>query len=155
MTWHRNCFFTHGFDYGVSSMKQPIIVVDADKKQAAALCAMLEEQDYRAVRSESLMNLDRPIIANSSRVVIVDLDTIPVDNRGLRHLKTAHPSLRVLAVSARRFHPELQEAMSSHIYACIRKPIDPDEVAYLLRSIFCEESQTDDYQSAKETKNPC
>ncbi len=136
-------------------MKQPIIVVDADKEQAAALCSMLEEQDYRALRSESLLNLDRPIIANSSRVVIIDLDTIPADNRSLRHLKTAHPSLRVLVVSARWLHPELQEAMSTHIYACIRKPIDPDELAYLLRSIFCEESQTDGYQSGKETMNPC
>ena len=132
-------------------MKQQIVVVDADKKQADHLCSMLEEQEYRAVRSESLTHVDQSITANSSRVVIVDLDTLPVDNHKLRYLKRTHPSLRVIAVSASRFHPELEESMSSHIYACMCKPIDPDELAYLLRSIFCAESQPEEDHSVKET----
>jgi hypothetical protein len=41
----------------------------------------------------------------------------------------------ILCLSSARFHPELKESFLSHIYACLTKPIDPDELRYWLRSI--------------------
>ncbi len=117
-------------------MSAAIIVVHADNNQTAGLRKFLEGENYRAVQCESLMHLDEPIRENSSRVVIVDLDTVSVDNRRLRNLRRKHTAVRVIALSSRRFHPELEEAMASHIYACLGKPVDLEELAYLLRSIF-------------------
>ncbi|MEW6349482.1 MAG: response regulator [Thermodesulfobacteriota bacterium] len=119
-------------------MKATITVVDADKEQAAALRTLLEQENYSAVSCESLARLDELLQADCSRVAVVDLDTVPVDNRGFRNLKRKYTTVRVIALSSRRFHPELEEAMASHIYACLGKPVNIEELAYLLRSIFCE-----------------
>ena len=40
-----------------------------------------------------------------------------------------------------RFHPELKEALCYHIFACINKPVDPDELVYWIRCI--RDNQTD------------
>ncbi len=134
-------------------MKEPIIVVIADKKQAAELGTVLESQNYRSVQSKLLTHLERLVRENSCRAVILDLDTVPVDNRTLRELTRAYPGLRVLAVSGRRLHPELKEALSSHIYACLCKPVDPDELIYWLKSVFSDSCISDDRsgQNGQET----
>ena len=41
-----------------------------------------------------------------------------------------------------KFHPELKDAICYHIYACLNKPIDPDELLYWLKCI-----QEDDTES--------
>jgi DNA-binding NtrC family response regulator len=106
-------------------MKEPIIVVDADKKSRRALGDLLERQNYRIITCHSLAALQSHVQEYVCRVAILDLDTVPVDNRSLRDLTRRYPDLRVIAVSERRFHPELSEAMASHIYACLCKPVYP------------------------------
>lgn len=125
-------------------MNEPIIVIIADKKQAAELGTVLETQNYRSVQSKLLTHLERLVREHSCRAVILDLDTVPVDNRTLRELTRAYPGIRVLAVSGRRLHPELKEALSSHIYACLCKPVDPDELIYWLKSVFSDACISDD-----------
>lgn len=125
-------------------MKELIIVFDADKEQAADMCALLHEQNYCASQSESLAHLEELVRENACRAVIVDLDTVPVDNRTLRNLTRSYPGLRVVAVSGRRLHPELKEALSSHIYACLCKPVDPDELIYWIKSVFSDATTADD-----------
>jgi hypothetical protein len=38
-------------------------------------------------------------------------------------------------MSSDRFHPELKDAICYHIYACLTKPLDYDELLYWLRCI--------------------
>jgi DNA-binding NtrC family response regulator len=121
-------------------MKSPIIVVGADEKHAADLSTMLERQNYRSVQSKSLAHLERLVRETSCHVVILDLDTMPVDNRALRELTRTYPGIRVLAVSGRRFHPELKESLSSYIFACLSKPVDSDELIYWLKSVSSDAS---------------
>jgi DNA-binding NtrC family response regulator len=125
-------------------MKGSIIVIDADKGSRRELCNLLEEQDYHVMPSHSLAGLPALIQERSCRAVILDLDSVPVNNRHLRDLKKTYPDLHVVAVSGRSFHPELKEAMAAYIYACLCKPIDPDELVYWLKSIFCTETTSED-----------
>lgn len=74
-------------------------------------------------------------------VVIMDLDTIPIGNRIIRELTVKYPGVYFLWLSSDRFHPHLKEALCYHIYACINKPVDPDELLYWVRSI-CEEKDS-------------
>jgi DNA-binding NarL/FixJ family response regulator len=87
----------------------------------------------------SLANLEKYMQRDTCNVVIVDIDTVSVDNRTIRNLRVKNPEVFLLCVSKDRFHPELHEALSSHIFACINKPIDQDELSYWLRSI-CQNS---------------
>ncbi|MEW6531745.1 MAG: hypothetical protein AB1473_12985 [Thermodesulfobacteriota bacterium] len=132
-------------------MKEPILVVDADKKSCRVLCNLLEEGQYRGVPSYSLANIQGLIDRNSCRALIMDLDTVPVENRHFRHLKNANPGLCIVAISGRPFHPELKEAIATHIYACLYKPVDPDELIYLVKSIFSNQTASKRKSAHKET----
>lgn len=119
-------------------MERSIIVVNADKEQSQALCGMLEEQHYRVKPVYSLLNLNRKIQENDCLVVLLDIDTIPIDNRVVRELTVKNPGVYFLAMSKHTYNPKLKDAICYHIFACMNKPIDPDELFYLLRSIYEE-----------------
>lgn len=117
-------------------MDRPILVVDADKAQCKKLCTLLERSNYRTVASHSLTNLEKSVQEGALQVVILDLDTLPVDNRFIVDLRRENPAVRIMGLSKRPFHPELQEAISKHFYACLYKPVDTDELFFWLRSIW-------------------
>ncbi|MEW5722155.1 MAG: hypothetical protein AB1896_03550, partial [Thermodesulfobacteriota bacterium] len=52
-----------------------------------------------------------------------------------KSLKKNYPNIRLLGVSSRAFHPELGEAFSGHLYACLKRPLDTEELEYWLRSL--------------------
>jgi DNA-binding NarL/FixJ family response regulator len=54
----------------------------------------------------------------------------------IRDLRKQDRTVRIVGLSSRPFHPELEEALTSHIYACLSKPIDPDELFYVIRSVY-------------------
>ena len=117
-------------------MGRPILVVDANKEQCKELCAVLEGEHYRAIPFNSLVNLEEEIQVSACQVVILDLDTLSVDDRFITKLRRNNPGLPIMALSSRPFHPELKEAMSTHICACLGKPPDLEELIYCVRA-FC------------------
>jgi DNA-binding NtrC family response regulator len=118
-------------------MDRPIVVVDADKNQCKNLCSLLKQENHNVVELHSLLSLKKIVRDTSCRVVILDLDSLPVDNRFFKEFRRQNPGLPVMVLSSRSFHPELEQVMSKHICACIRKPLDPEELTYCIRS-FCE-----------------
>jgi DNA-binding NtrC family response regulator len=118
-----------------------LAVIDADKKQCQELCAWLKQFNYAAAPLYSLDDLKEHLGRDPIKVVLVDLDTVAVDNNFFRTLKKQHPDICVLVISSLPYHPGLEEAMGSYIYACLAKPLDPDELIYWLKSI-CENQPT-------------
>ena len=116
--------------------QEPIVVVDPDEVQCEQLCAILEREHFPTSPLHSLADLALEIQEGTSRVVILDLDTFSVDNRLFRDLKRKNPEVCIIGLSSRSFHPELEEAMCSHIHACLGKPVDEDELIFLVKSVF-------------------
>ena len=104
-------------------MQDPILVVSANEQHCLELCAALEGEDYPITRLDSLEHLTGGIEGCDCRLAILDLE-----------LKRKNPSLRIIGFSSRTFHPELQEAMSSHIYACLGIPVDEEELVFWVKS---------------------
>jgi len=115
--------------------KPAVAVADADEVQCGKACAMLQQLDYPATPLYSRLDLEAYLQNQPDGIVILDMDTIPADNRFFRELKRKAPGLYVLALSSRSYHPGLEEAMGSHIYACLAKPLDPEEFRYWMKSI--------------------
>ena len=118
-------------------MRESIVMVDGDEKQCHALCSMLEREHFSTIALHSLVTLEKEMQEPGPRVVILDFDTLPVDNRLFRILKKTRPEICIIGLSNRPFHPELEEAMSKHIHVCLAKPVDHEELVYWLKSI-CE-----------------
>lgn len=125
-------------------MNEVIMVVDADKRTCRSMCNLLEAHKYCGIPCHALANVQCLIEHNSCQALIMDLDTVIVENRHFRDLKKTNPDLCIVAVSGRPFHPELREALATYIYACLSKPVDPDELIYWLKSIFCDPTRSED-----------
>ncbi len=122
-------------------MQKAVVVLDADATNCQVLCSLVEEIDCRAYAQNSLSGMEALLRKNKCMVVLIDIDSVPVNDRTIREITLKHPDVHFLCISVERFHPELKEALGSHIYACINKPIDPGEVHYWLRSIFANGSE--------------
>jgi DNA-binding NtrC family response regulator len=149
LTWHEVCpcrppeshlleNHTNTQGAAVTHIEKSVAVVMADERDCLKLCALLQRQDYRAIPLHSLPSLERHIQRSETQVVILDLDSLPVANRLFRDLKKINPEVRIIGLSSRPFHPELKEAISEFMFACITKPFDEDELLFWLKSIYAE-----------------
>lgn len=123
-------------------VKKKILVLDTDEKQRRELCSVIERLSYNAIPRNSRINLERLDQEEAFQAIIVDLDTVQVDNRFLRELKRRNPDIYIIALSRRQFHPELEESIGNYIYACLMKPLDPDELLFWLKSMFENDTGT-------------
>ncbi len=117
-------------------MDMGILILDADRKQCLELCNFLDKRNYQTTPLHSVENLETHIREENCQVLVLDLDMKDVDRKLFRDLKRIKPSLSILGISNRPFHPELEEAMSRHIYACLGKPVDEDELVFFLKSFL-------------------
>lgn len=117
-------------------MQKDVVVLDADKRQCQELCCVIEEQGYVTTVLHTLAELEAYMREKSGAVIVMDIDTVQVDNRTIKKMVLENPGTYFLCLSCDRFHPELKDAICYHIFACINKPIDPDELFFCLKSIF-------------------
>lgn len=68
-------------------MEKEVGVLATDHDQMENLCSLLSDQQYKVASLSSLADMDSYLERHECRVVILDLDTIAVDNRILRDLK--------------------------------------------------------------------
>lgn len=121
-------------------MHESIIVADACLDDGRKLCAILDRHHYSATSLDTLNELAETVRKGACHCVVLDLDSLSVDNRFIRKLHQDNPSLCVIGTSTRTFHPELEESMRTHISACLIKPVDEVELIYWLKCL-CEETQ--------------
>ena len=111
------------------------MVLDADKKQCLQLCEQISSYQYMAVPLYSRRDLASTITETGCLAIFWDIDTVPVENRIIKDLTLKFPGVYFFGLSRQQLHPELEDAICYHIYACINRPVDPDELIYWLRSV--------------------
>lgn len=116
-------------------MKDLIALMDREGTDWLEVEPMLEALNYRIHLVQTLEEVRTLTERTCCRVVILDLDLVNIPNRFFRSLKKGRPDLSILATSSRPFHPELKDAMTHHICACFRKPIDIEEIQFWLKSM--------------------
>ena len=117
-------------------MKKPgVLVVAGGRDPGYEVWALLQELNYSTTLISSLKDLEPELKKDSKVAVILDLDTVPVNNQFLRGLRKTHPQLDILGISELSFHPGLEEVIGSHLLACLVKPLDAEELCFWLKSI--------------------
>lgn len=119
--------------------KKAVLVVNADPEESASICRLLQEADYTAQTLNSPAELKDRLREKGCMAVIMDIDSVAVDNRTIRELASMFPAVPFLCISKERFHPQLKDSIRNHIYACLTKPIDPDELSYWLKCIRADD----------------
>lgn len=116
-------------------MKPRVLVVNAVKNETDNINDLLIPAGYTTRIMDTLEAVEETLKTDDWIAVLLDLDSIEVSNRTVRQMTLKFPEVCFLCTSWKPFHPELQDAICYHIYACIQKPIDPDELLYWLKSI--------------------
>jgi DNA-binding NtrC family response regulator len=117
-------------------MEKEVVVLDTDKKQCKSLCDLLTDHEYLSTAMSSLTKMDEYLGENDCRAIILNLDNVSVTNKILRDLKRKNPMINIIGLSKRQFHPELEEALREYISVCLAEPVDTDELAYWLKTVF-------------------
>lgn len=112
-----------------------VVILGADAQDSDAICRIVEKGPYRTETCPGFKKLERMLASGPCRTVILDIDSVPLDNRTIRELTQSYPSTSFLCTSKERFHPDLKDAISHHLFACLHKPVDPDELHYFLKCI--------------------
>ncbi len=120
---------------------QLIAVVGTSSEECLSLCDILEHDCYRAIPLHSLTELMETVRGGPCHAIILDLDSLPVDNSFVKTLRKLAPTVCIIAISSRTFHPELEEALRTNISACLSKPVQEDELIYWLKSI-CDDGRS-------------
>jgi len=116
-------------------MEKKMILISKNSEELNQIDKVLSKNNYRSYLIETIENLDKKLADISCNCVILDLDSISIDNRTIRELTIQYPHVYFLCMSKDRFHPELKDAICYHIFACLTKPLDYDELLYWLRCI--------------------
>jgi DNA-binding NtrC family response regulator len=116
-------------------MKYEIAVLVSQKLLSQALRPILDQDPYVLYELGSMDDVARYMQGRDKGLLIVDLDTEQVNNAVLREVKKNHP-ITIIAISSEQFHPGLEEAFRHHLFACLTKPLDAEELLYMLRSVF-------------------
>ena len=124
-------------------MKKKIVILDANQNSCGKLSDIINSKNYPLVQTQALSSLEDFLESDQYVAVVLDIDSVPVDNRTIRELALKYPGVRFLCTSKDRFHPELKDAICYHIYACLNKPVDPDELLYWIKCIYQEEEIPD------------
>ena len=112
-----------------------IVIVGKSDDGYKSLIQLLMEEEYKGITIKSIKKLEAYLSWEECMAVLIDIDTVPVENRKVRELTVQYSHTRFLCMSDKNYHPKLKETICYHVYACINKSIDPDELFYLLRSI--------------------
>ncbi len=112
-----------------------IIIVGKNKSEGNRVIKLIDKKKYKGITVNSISTLEKLLLKKTYMAVLIDIDTIPVKNRELRELTLKFPESSFLCMSNDKYHPKLKEAICYHIYACINKPVNSDELFFLLRSI--------------------
>ena len=120
-------------------MSKNILVVDSNKEECNDLCEALNRVKHQATPLFSSIKLDERIKETACLVVILDLNTPSIDNNVIKQLTIANSGVYFLGLSKNRLNPEFEESICYHIYACLNKPVDLDELLYWIKCIYDED----------------
>lgn len=117
-------------------MGKAIIIAGIEKTEFQGLIDFLSNQQLRIDFIDTPSGLKEFVTQRKDNILLMDLDGFPVDERFCRDLKREDPTICIMGLSKSSFHPDLEEAISRHMYACLKKPVDTEEISYLLKSVF-------------------
>ncbi len=125
-------------------MNAKVLVANAIKKEADSIGDILLPAGYTLWIIDNIEEVGPALNAGGFIAVLLDLDSLEVSNRAVRQMTLKFPHVCFLCTSWESLHPELQDAICYHIYACVQKPVDPDELLYWLKCIRQDQRATPD-----------
>jgi DNA-binding NtrC family response regulator len=112
-----------------------VLLASADTSESSSLSGLIRAHGWSPQVAASNAELENRLREEGFHAVILDIDSLAADNRAIGRLAALSPKVAFLCISRERLHPQLQESIRKHVFACLTKPIDPEELGYWLKCI--------------------
>ncbi|MBI5845400.1 MAG: hypothetical protein HZB23_12115 [Deltaproteobacteria bacterium] len=116
-------------------MENTILILCADARETRNLQSLLKGLGAPSLAFSKKEKMAEAIGRTPCLAALIDLDSVPLRSRHIKQLVSPSPGLMILCVSRSRYHPELADAISTDIHACIAKPVNPEELRFWLKSL--------------------
>jgi DNA-binding NtrC family response regulator len=113
-----------------------VLVIDPDKKHRRGFRQVLASIPLSADFYESIDSLPTRLDISRYRAVIIDLDDQMPSKATFETWRRKNIHMNIMGFSSKSFHPDHGDIIGQHLFACLKKPVDPDELAFLLKSIL-------------------
>ena len=114
-------------------MKERVCVVDHDLTNRGFLRECLEGAGFEVTLLATGFEVRSFLNGSSPKIIILNIDTPGVRDRGLILQIQKEGKSRILLVVSETGEPFLKDAMDLGVYGCIHKPFNLQEVCTLIR----------------------
>ncbi len=119
-----------GSDHNAENL---VLIVHEGSMALEKLGVKVSESEYRFMTVPGLAPLLSILDERSVMAVILDIDSLALENSTIRDLTKLREEIVLFGISRERFHPNLQEAIGKYLFACLPNPISSDELRFWLR----------------------
>ncbi|MEW5909990.1 MAG: hypothetical protein AB1659_09355 [Thermodesulfobacteriota bacterium] len=115
--------------------KRKLLFLSTDDAANRSIQPLLLKKGLNVLFFRDLSDLMKELMDSKDSLVFIDIDTVAIGNRDLKVLKTSFPESNLFCISKVPFHPEIKEAISKYIFACMVKPLDLEELMFWVGSL--------------------
>ncbi len=114
-------------------MECPILMVGRNDGDRLKILETVTSFGHIFSFASSLRKFAKLFEQSGTCIVFLDLELDGVNNAMIRGIKKNRPNTIIIGISAKAFHPELEDALRTHLFAVISKPIDSEELICCLQ----------------------
>jgi len=131
----------------------PVLIVEDDQDLLEAICATMQLSGYQAIAASNGDDAMAILQERQVGIVISDVQMKPIDGLLLlKNIKTLHPELPVLLMTAYREIDKAVTAMRMGACDYLLKPFDPDSLLAHVKQFSLVEVAQDDQVIAKDPR---
>ncbi len=114
-------------------MSHTAVMLHNDAEDVSRVERLLAGHSLSLRHCNRVEELERILSTCLECLVLLNLDAYDVTNEMLRRMSQACPQARIIGMSERPYHPELELALRSNLLAVVARPINEEELGLCLK----------------------
>jgi DNA-binding NtrC family response regulator len=117
----------------------PEVILLMPRAQAGEVAEALKGAGYGLVCFQTLPEFHRHLKGKSfPSAAILDIDSMALTNGEIKEVYDLSPTLPLFCMSSKPTHPHLRQALKEIVFACLRTPVQHEELRFLLDSVLLQ-----------------
>ncbi len=117
-------------------MGHTAVMLHNDAEDVSRVERLLAALHLPLLRCEQVDELEQLLATCRECLVLLNLETNGVDNALLRRVSKACDRVHIIGITRRPYHPELEQALRSHLLTLVACPINDEELGLCLRGVM-------------------
>ncbi|WP_045221429.1 hypothetical protein [Desulfonatronum thioautotrophicum] len=117
-------------------MSHTAVMLHNDAEDVTRVERLLAALRLPLLRCEQVDELELCLETCRQCLVLLNLEAKGVDNALLRRVSKACDQVHIIGISKRPYHPELEQALRSHLLTVVAHPINDEELGLCLRGVL-------------------